>query len=148
MGKIFIKIVSRETFSKRNRRGRVCRPVYMNCDDYSGRANPAPTKINHLTECVAITMHSVLFYKNNAYTAQLTLFRYNCIMYNIYEVMTMELFGLIGELAILFVAFHFLFKDYKDAQRGDKVKGFFRGFLIFFILLVLMDILLDGISIG
>lgn len=69
-------------------------------------------------------------------------------MYNIYEVMTMELFGLIGELAILFIAFHFLFKDYKDAQRGDKVKGFFRGFLIFFILLVLMDILLDGISIG
>ena len=60
----------------------------------------------------------------------------------------MELFGLIGELAILFVAFHFLFKDYKDARRGDKVKGFFRGFLIFFILLVLMDILLDGISIG
>ena len=53
----------------------------------------------------------------------------------------MELFGLIGELAILFVAFHFLFKDYKDAQQGDKVKGFFRGFLIFFILLVLMDIL-------
>ena len=55
----------------------------------------------------------------------------------------MELFGLVGELAILFIAFHFLFKDYKDAQRGDKVKGFFRGFLLAFIVFVLMDILLD-----
>ncbi len=50
---------------------------------------------------------------------------------------------LIGELAILFVAFHFLFKDYKDAQRGDKIKGFVRGFLLFFILLVLMGMLFN-----
>ena len=50
---------------------------------------------------------------------------------------------LIVELAILFVAFHFLFKDYKDAQRGDKIKGFVRGFLLFFILLVLMSTLFN-----
>ena len=55
---------------------------------------------------------------------------------------------IIVELVILFIAFHFLFKDYKDAQRGDKVKGFIRGFLIFFIILVLMGMMSDGISIG
>ena len=53
-----------------------------------------------------------------------------------YEVIVVEI---IVELVILFVAFHFLFKDYKDAQRGDKVKGFIRGFLIFFVVLVLMS---------
>ena len=37
----------------------------------------------------------------------------------------------------------FLFKDYKDAQRGDKVKGFIRGFLIFFVLLVLMSMVFN-----
>ena len=53
-----------------------------------------------------------------------------------YEVIVVEI---IVELVILFVAFHFLCKDYKDAQRGDKVKGFIRGFLLFFVLLVLMS---------
>ena len=50
---------------------------------------------------------------------------------------------IIVELVILFVAFHFLFKDYKDAQRGDKVKGFIRGFLLFFVLLVLMSMVFN-----
>lgn len=49
---------------------------------------------------------------------------------------------LLAELALLIVGAYFLLKDYKDLKHQGKGEKFFRGVMLFIIILLLMSIVL------